>query len=82
MQDMSRLSGIWRMSLSIAALVSLASVAIAADAGAAEYTVHVVHPGITDHMIVSDWPLPDLQRRSEGLGLWRVALDGTMTWAH
>jgi hypothetical protein len=27
-------------------------------------------------------PLPELQRRSEGLGLWRVGFDGTMTWAY
>ena len=27
-------------------------------------------------------PLPELQRRNEGLGLWRVGLDGTMTWAY
>ena len=27
-------------------------------------------------------PLPQLQRRNEGLGLWRVGLDGTMTWAY
>ena len=27
-------------------------------------------------------PLPDLQRRNEGLGLWRVGFDGTMTWAY
>jgi len=27
-------------------------------------------------------PLPDLQRRCEGLGLWRVGFDGTMTWAY
>ncbi len=27
-------------------------------------------------------PLPEFQRRSEGLGLWRVGFDGTMTWAY
>jgi hypothetical protein len=27
-------------------------------------------------------PLPELQRRNEGLGLWRVGFDGTMTWAY
>ncbi len=27
-------------------------------------------------------PLPQLQRRSEGLGLWRVGFDGTMNWAY
>ena len=27
-------------------------------------------------------PLPQLQRRNEGLGLWRVGFDGTMTWAY
>ena len=27
-------------------------------------------------------PLPDLQRRNGGLGLWRVGYDGTMTWAY
>ena len=27
-------------------------------------------------------PYPDLQRRNEGLGLWRVGFDGTMTWAY
>ncbi len=27
-------------------------------------------------------PLPELQRRSEGLGLWKVGFDGTMTWAY
>ncbi len=27
-------------------------------------------------------PLPEHQRRSEGLGLWRVGFDGTMTWAY
>lgn len=27
-------------------------------------------------------PLPGLQRRNEGLGLWRVGFDGTMTWAY
>ena len=26
--------------------------------------------------------LPQLQRRSEGLGLWRVGFDGTMNWAY
>ena len=26
--------------------------------------------------------LPELQRRNEGLGLWRTGLDGTMTWAY
>ena len=28
------------------------------------------------------FPLPDLQRRLQGLGLWRVGFDGTMTWAY
>ena len=27
-------------------------------------------------------PLPDLHRRNEGLGLWRVGFDGTMNWAY
>lgn len=27
-------------------------------------------------------PLPDLQRRTQGLGLWRVGFDGTMNWAY
>jgi len=27
-------------------------------------------------------PMPQLQRRNEGLGLWRVGFDGTMTWAY
>ena len=27
-------------------------------------------------------PLPELQRRCEGLGLWRAGIDGTMTWAY
>ena len=27
-------------------------------------------------------PLPQLQRRNEGLGLWRVGFDGTKTWAY
>ena len=27
-------------------------------------------------------PLPQLQRRAEGLGLWRVGFDGTMNWAY
>lgn len=27
-------------------------------------------------------PMPELQRRSEGLGLWRTGFDGTMTWAY
>ena len=27
-------------------------------------------------------PMPELQRRSEGLGLWRIGFDGTMTWAY
>ena len=27
-------------------------------------------------------PLPEYQRRNEGLGLWRVGFDGTMTWAY
>ncbi len=27
-------------------------------------------------------PLPDLQRRNEGLGLWRCGFDGTMTWVY
>ena len=27
-------------------------------------------------------PLPQLQRRAEGLGLWRIGFDGTMTWAY
>ena len=27
-------------------------------------------------------PLPQLQRRNEGLGLWRTGFDGTMTWAY
>ena len=26
--------------------------------------------------------LPGLQRRTRGLGLWKVGLDGTMTWAY
>ena len=28
------------------------------------------------------YPLPDMQRRLQGLGLWRVGFDGTMTWAY
>lgn len=31
---------------------------------------------------VAGMPLPELQRRNEGLGLWRVGFDGTMTWAY
>ena len=31
---------------------------------------------------VGGMPLPELQRRNEGLGLWRVGFDGTMTWAY
>jgi len=27
-------------------------------------------------------PLPEFQRRNEGLGLWRIGFDGTMTWAY
>ena len=27
-------------------------------------------------------PFPDLHRRSQGLGLWRVGFDGTMNWAY
>ena len=27
-------------------------------------------------------PLPELHRRSEGLSLWRIGFDGTMTWAY
>ena len=27
-------------------------------------------------------PLPELQRRNEGLGLWRMGFDGTMNWAY
>ena len=27
-------------------------------------------------------PMPELQRRNEGLGLWRIGFDGTMTWAY
>ena len=27
-------------------------------------------------------PYPELQRRNEGLGLWRIGFDGTMTWAY
>ena len=27
-------------------------------------------------------PLPEYQRRNEGLGLWRVGFDGTKTWAY
>ena len=28
------------------------------------------------------YPLPDMQRRLQGLGMWRVGFDGTMTWAY
>jgi len=31
---------------------------------------------------VAGLPLPELQRRNEGLGLWRTGFDGTMTWAY
>ena len=31
---------------------------------------------------VGGTPLPQLQRRCEGLGLWRVGFDGTMNWAY
>ena len=27
-------------------------------------------------------PLPDLHRRNQGLGMWRVGFDGTATWAY
>ncbi len=31
---------------------------------------------------VAGVPLPELQRRNEGLGLWRLGFDGTMDWAY
>ena len=49
-------------------------------------TIHAVHR--LDRKIytymnpLAGQPLPQLQRRNEGLGLWRVGFDGTMTWAY
>ena len=31
---------------------------------------------------IAGMPLPELHRRNKGLGLWKVGLDGTMTWAY
>ena len=52
-------------------LFMMAVVAIlAGQASGADYTVHVVDPPITNHMILQDGPLPPVCRQADTIKLW------------